>query len=428
MTMYLRLLASHSRLSTFVVASFLLVLLEPRLPQAADVCLPLLALTGHDVTWVELDDTVERSSKSAFCDDRFLKREKESSFGLNVIVPIEGVPFNFGVDSTSGSALEARRKFCASSEKFFAEAFSLTFVQSIATRESMSAFLQCRKIEVASENSVNLTVTNVRDDIVLAEANFTKRYAGQPYPTVTGLFFKGIGDCVGQLEVGAQLVETKKKSFCTREGEGDAILMLATEFETVHALLPGQGRAGECSLWHSIPIEDWVDSGECREGHALTPQLHNEPERAFDIVVTAAPPDEKIGPECRSLICRPRSGFENGCAFGRKVGENIGTYTATTNLMVGSHPQQWTRGFRVIKRVITYDNEEQPGEIVLKYGRSFSVEVPEGIGVTARCTIAGNSISFDPLTLPTSLERLLEPIGIPVKGPGKTTVTYLVKQ
>ena len=161
-------------------------------------------------------------------------------------------------------------------------------------------------------------------------------------------------------------------------------------------------------------------------GAALTDQAHNQPERPYNIVVSANE-NEKIGSECASLLCRPRPGFQNGCTHGRQIDQTLSDKVVTTYLMVGSHPQMWTRGFRILTARTTFSEQPVRGsDFGVTYGKSFSISIPDGRGIRATCEISKNKFSFDALSLPPTLADFLTQIGSPVQSQGKWTVSYLV--
>ena len=161
---------------------------------AQDACLPLLTVTGHDASWVKYTNSIESAAKNAFCDDRFLSRKNDSSFGLSAVIPIESVPLEFGVDSTSSDALEARSKFCQSASASFSQNTALDITKRIVSRDSLQKYVDCKKILMASESSISLMAQVLSDDYLIATASFTRRYPGQPYPKVAQFITKNILD------------------------------------------------------------------------------------------------------------------------------------------------------------------------------------------------------------------------------------------
>ena len=196
-------------------------------------------------------------------------------------------------------------------------------------------------------------------------------------------------------------------SDCERKGKDEALFRVVTGIGQKFILIP-KPTVNTCRITYTRQTSKWVGDG-CAIGSVLTPQLHNRPERPFNISVSVGNGKRLTGGVCENLNCRAVPGFDNGCAFGRKLGQTqVNQRHIEVKLMVGSHPQIWQIGFdRQKLSQGTNDDPQKPFDV--SYGTSFSVFVPNRAGptpTTLKCSISGNELRIDPSnqSQPTSAE------------------------
>lgn len=147
--------------------------LAPAPSWAEDPCLSLIPPDGAFRT-VAIDKSVKtfRSSKEWFCSEEFLHRSESGQLGLEAMVPVEGIPVGAAFDQSNASHMEARSKFCSSSEAVFNEQQNALLHIREGDKDLLGAFLACEDERAKEFLSVMTTADEETFEIAVSTVNY----------------------------------------------------------------------------------------------------------------------------------------------------------------------------------------------------------------------------------------------------------------
>src|SRR5258708_90700 len=118
------------RLWNRAVCTFVVGLIVSGRALAQDTCDASLKLQQNTIVF-SATESDESTVKKWFCDSAFEKSASNSTGGISLSVPIQGVPVSFGASSSDSNASEKRRQFCADSSQMFSHQQAMYVVSQV---------------------------------------------------------------------------------------------------------------------------------------------------------------------------------------------------------------------------------------------------------------------------------------------------------
>jgi len=165
---------------------------------AQDQCADVLLLAAKNTFSFSSGHSISSAAKSFFCSDSFYSHVRNSSAGLSLTVPVEGIPFKVGGEGSNQDSTVLRERFCASSSSSFSEEEAMSLFSQVVEPEAIKAWSDCMSNHSMIQMKTYQTIGE--EFYLMVKFNIRDERSRNLHPVIYSVFASNAKDLGGDWE------------------------------------------------------------------------------------------------------------------------------------------------------------------------------------------------------------------------------------